>query len=249
RRISKWDYDLFGVKMASLAVLSCGDSDRTEKVLSEMIDGCLAVLRDNSIAFVSCRISGDNIAALHAFESRGFRYYENIIWPVASGEDISADRSPDVRLMTASDFDQVVDIASTSTFQRSHYHCDEGFNKRQADQVLAKYIKSAWAKDEPIAIIESEGRVAGFFAFKIDEQLSSALGYRYGRMKNLALDSRNQSKGLGTALFSGAMSLMKEMGAEYIDSGYSSKNHVSARLHARHAMYSVYEEATFHLWL
>jgi len=151
--------------------------------------------------------------------------------------------------MTASDFDRVIDIASSSAYHRSHYHCDDGFDKRHADRLLAKQIESAWAKDEPIAIIESEGGVVGFFAFKIDKQLSEALGYTYGRMKNLAMDSRSQSRGLGAGLFSGTMSLMKKMGAEYIDSGYSSKNHVSARLHARHAMYSVYEEATFHLWL
>lgn len=248
-RIPKWDYDLFGVKMASIAVLTCGDSDRTEKVLSEMLDGCLAVLRDQDVEFVSCRIGGDNISAIHAFESRGFRYYENIIWPVVSCQEVADTRSSRVRLRTESDFEQVVDIAKTNTFQRSHYHCDERLDNSKADLVLAKYIETAWTHNEPLAVIESNGIVAGFFAFKIDEQLSDALGYKYGRMKNLAMSKSCREKGLGYELFAGTMSLMKKMGAEQIDSGYSSKNHISAKLHAQHGIHSVHEEATFHLWL
>ena len=248
-RISKWDYDLFGVKMASIAVLSCGNSDQTEKTLSRMLDGCLAALRGQKVEFVSCRICGDNLPAIHAFESSGFRYYENIIWPVVSCRDFADAPKPGVRLMTKSDFQQVIDIAKTSFYQRSHFHRDERLDNKKADLVLAKYVETAWSNNEPIAVIESEGMVAGFFAFKFDDQLSSALGYRYGRMKNLAMSKSCREKGLGSELFASAMSLMKKMGVEYIDSGYSSMNHVSAKLHSQHEMHSVYEEATFHLWL
>ncbi|MCK4657223.1 MAG: GNAT family N-acetyltransferase [candidate division Zixibacteria bacterium] len=248
-RISKWDYELFGVRMASIAVFSCGDSVRSGKILSDILDGCLALLRDQKVEFVSCRTGGDNIPAIHAFESCGFHYYENNIWPVIDCHDVADTRSSRVRLMTDSDFEQVIDIAKTSSFQQSHYHCDEKLDNSRADLVLAKYVESARSRNEPIAVIESNGTVAGFFAFKIDEQLSGALGYKYGRMKNLAMSKSCREKGLGSELFTGTTSLMKEMGAEQIDSGYSSKNHVSAKLHTQHGMHSVYEEATFHLWL
>lgn len=248
-RISGWDYDHFGVKMASLVVLSCGDSNRTEKIMSEMLEGCLAVLRGQKVEFVSCRICGDNIPALHAFESRGFRYYENIVWPVVSCQEVADTRNPGIRLMTESDFQQVIDIAKTSSFQRSHFHCDERLDNHKADLVLAKYVRTAWNRNEPIAVIESNGIVVGFFAFMIDDQLSGARGYKYGRMKNLAMNKSCREKGLGSELFAGAMSLMKEMGVEQIDSGYSSKNHVSEQLHTKYEMHSVYGEATFHLWL
>jgi hypothetical protein len=43
--------------------------------------------------------------------------------------------------------------------------------------------------------------------------------------------------------------MMQGMGAEYLDSGYSTRNHPSARLHADAGFRPVYEESTFHLWL
>jgi L-amino acid N-acyltransferase YncA len=115
--------------------------------------------------------------------------------------------------------------------------------------MYAKWVQTAWKNQDFIGIVEDDGRVAGYFVCKMDQDLSDALGFKYGRMRSLALDGKIRGKGLGIALFEGVMILMKELGAEYIDSGYASKNHVSARLHVKTSFYSVYEEVTFHQWL
>jgi hypothetical protein len=39
------------------------------------------------------------------------------------------------------------------------------------------------------------------------------------------------------------------MGGEYVDSGYATKNHASAKLHTENGFYSTYEEVTLHKWL
>ena len=36
---------------------------------------------------------------------------------------------------------------------------------------------------------------------------------------------------------------------QYVDSGYASKNHLSARLHSLFGFYSVFEEITLHFWI
>jgi ribosomal protein S18 acetylase RimI-like enzyme len=242
-RIPKWDEDHFGIRMASIQVFIGQDGSELRKLLEE----CLKYLREKRVVFVSARINGDNMDAIHEFQAYGFRYYENIIWPVQKCNDIS--RSENVRLMAASDLDRVVQIAQTSSFQRSHFHCDDRFPKEKVDSMPAKWIKTSWEKKDPVAVIKSDGKVVGYFAFAIDKSLSEVMGYRYARMRHLALGPEFRGQGLGKALFGGTIALMKDMGADYVDSGYASKNHMSARLHVQHAFESVYEEVTLHLWL
>ena len=68
-------------------------------------------------------------------------------------------------------------------------------------------------------------------------------------MRSLAIDGSCREKGLGKRIFRGAICHMKKSGAEFIDSGYSTKNHVSASLHTKEQFRTVYEEVTFHKWL
>jgi ribosomal protein S18 acetylase RimI-like enzyme len=247
-RISKWDEDVFGVKMAFVSVI-CSEPGVKAGTLEKLAATCLKYLSSKGVRFVSARVNGDNLPAIHALESAGFRYYETVIWPVASAGDIVGRKVPGVRPMSEKDFGRVAEIAGNHSYSRGHYYCDPGFDRARVDGMCVKWVTGAFRKGEPVAVIETGGEVAGYFAFLMDERLSKALGRRYARMRHLAIDSRYRGKGLGARLFKGTMSMMKGMGAEYVDSGYSTKNHSSARLHSSHGFHSVYEEATLHLWL
>ena len=246
-RMSRWDEEHFGFKMAMISAIFL-KSVKPDK-LAGMLDRCLLLLRERGVKFVSARIHGDHIIPIHLCESRGFRYYENIIWPVASCKDVFTEPTATVRLMRASDLEDVLYIAANYQYQRGHYHCDERFDRDKADALYAKWVKTAWSNQDPITVIEHEGKVAGYFVFCVEKELSDTLGYRYAGMRSLGLDLRVRGRGLGTSLFQGTMSFMKQMGADYIESGYASKNHMSARLHTRNCFYSIYEEVTLHLWL
>jgi ribosomal protein S18 acetylase RimI-like enzyme len=242
-RVPKWDEDHFGFRMASILIFIGQDGSELRKLVGE----CLKHLSEEGVVFVSTRINGDNIDAIHEFQAYGFRYYENIIWPVLKCKEIS--RHENVRLMKVTDLDRVVQIARTSSFQRSHFHCDDRFPKEKVNSMPARWIRTSWENKEPIAVIESEGKVIGYFAFVIDKSLSEMIGYRYARMRHLALDPEFRGRGLGKILFGGTIALMKDMGADYVDSGYASKNHQSAKLHVQNGFESKYEEVTLHLWL
>jgi L-amino acid N-acyltransferase YncA len=246
-RISRWDAEHFGFGMAmvSLPLTQEGGRQTVDKLLGE----CLAALRKRGVRFISARIAGDDATAIHAFEQRGFRYLETVIWPVLPLEGKETIRPPDVRPMVEGDLERVLDIAGNHQFKRSHHHVDSRFDPRKVDEMHAKWARTSWHNREPVAIIESEGKIAGYFAFKIDKNLSEALGLRYARMRSLTLDPAFRGRGMGKRLFGGTIAMMREMGAEVVDSGYASKNHQSARLHVQHAFESVYEEVTLHMWL
>jgi L-amino acid N-acyltransferase YncA len=112
-----------------------------------------------------------------------------------------------------------------------------------------KWIRTSWKNKEPIAVIENDEDVVGYFVFLMDEELSKALGYRYGRMRSLSMDSAARGKGLGADLFRSVMALIGRMGGQYIVSEYPLRNFVSARLHTKNLFYPVHEKVLLHLWL
>jgi L-amino acid N-acyltransferase YncA len=246
-RVSSWDMDHFGFSMATLALLFHNGGI---SALEDCLSRGYAHLAGLGVRFASVRINGDQLEAIHILGDHGFRYVENIIWPILNCSSSTSDfLSFGVREMQENDLSAAVSIAENSQYQRGHFHCDEGFAKDRVNGLYGKWVRSAWEEQRPIIIIEDGGRVAGYFVLDLLHGLSSALGTPYGGMRSLGVDLSARGKGLGHRLFRGAIAYLKSRGAEYIESGYASKNHVSARLHSRAGFYSVYEEVTLHRWL
>jgi L-amino acid N-acyltransferase YncA len=248
-RIPRWDREHFGFGMAAISWLLCHGREMSDTVMEELLDDCISFLRGKDVKFVSAHISGDDIRGLHLLESKGFRYYQTTVYPVASCADLAHETGPDVRLWQESDLPAIIQIAKNHQFSRGHFYCDDKFDKKTVDSMYEKWIRTSWKNKEPVAVIESDGDVVGYFAFLMDDELSKALGYRYGRMRSLSMDSAARGKGLGADLFRAVMSLIGGMGGQYIISEYPLKNFVSARLHTKNLFYPVHEKVLLHLWL
>jgi len=247
-RISKWDEDQFNVKIAILEFSFFNDDVSIEE-LNNSFREIFHFLYKKNIAFVSIRVNGDNLKVIHFLESNGFKYIEDVIWPVLDCRKVISKDIEGVRIAVADDLEKLKYIASNFQYQRGHFHCDEKFDKMLVNNLYAKWVESAFERGDPILVLEDENILRGYFVMMFDENLSSLLGYKYGRMRSLALDSEVRGKGLGKKLFTAAINWMKANGADFIDSGYSTKNHVSAKLHTLNNFYSVYEEITLHKWL
>jgi len=245
-RISGWDEEHFKFKMAFLQIFTVPNEPAKTNKLGSLLQQAINYLRNEGVKFVSSRVNGDHITALHSMENVGFRYYDNVIWPITNA--VIHNENP-MRLISEKETDRVKWISENFQYPRGHYYCDERFEKKTINSMYPKWVETTLRNKEPIAVIESNNKVAGFFVFKIDEELYKYTGYKYGRLRLLALDSEYRGQGLGEKLFKGTLSLIKNLGIDYIDSGYSTKNHISAKLHVNASFYSVYEEVTFHLWL
>jgi len=115
--------------------------------------------------------------------------------------------------------------------------------------MYVKWIRTSIENNEPIAVFVDKGKVTGYFAFVLDEELSKFTGYKYGRMTSLATDSSIRGKGFGMQFFQGVIALLTEMGVRYIASEYATKNIVSTRLHMKNLFYPLHEKVLLHLWL
>lgn len=248
-RVSSWDREHFGFTMAFPCLLLCPEGPTAASGLAAVLDACLGDLARAGVGFASTRVCGANLAAVHALEARGFRYYETEVSPVAPLEGRDLSRDPDVRLARESDLPELRRIAPRSQFPQGHYQADPGFDPAKVAAMYAKWVDTSWRNGEPLAVIESNGRVAGYFIFRRDPDLDRATGRTWGCMRSLALDPAARGQGLGGRLFAGTMALMQDMGCTWVDSTYSTKNHVSGAIHAAAGFTPVYEEVTLHLWL
>ena len=248
-RISSWDEEHFGFGMAKIDLIISPGGDKDREVMGGLLDECLCSLREKGVRFASSHISGEDLPALHLLEDKGFRYYQTTTYALVDSTNNSLPQDASVRLWKAEDVSAVMNIARRSQFRGGHFYNDARFERGTVDLMYEKWIHTSWRNQDPIAVIETEGVVSGYFAFVMDEPLSSSLGHRYGRMTSLAIDASIHGIGLGSRLFGSVMAMIKEMGGEYIVSEYSTKNFASVNLHARNRFSTVHEKVLSHLWL
>lgn len=248
-KISRWDEEHFGLGMASLPWFVCPDVPGSTAIMSRLLSEGTSCLREQGIKFVSAHISGEDIMGLHVLENAGFRYYQTTVYAVARCAGLPHMTDPAVRLWREADVPSVVQIAKHNQFPQGHYYCDCRFDRNTVDSMYEKWILTSWNQGEPIAVIESEGRIAGYFAFVMDKTLSQATKLTYGRMTSLAMDASVRERGLGTRLFCSVLSLIEEQGGQYVASEYPLKNYRSGHLHTSNLFYVTHEKVLFHLWL
>jgi ribosomal protein S18 acetylase RimI-like enzyme len=235
--------------MATINWVVCPDTGMSDTVIERLLGECISFLREKGVKFVSAHISGDNVRGLHLLEDKGFRYYQTTVYPVAQCTDLAHEAESNVRLWQESDLPAIIQIAKHHQFSHGHFYCDDKFDRKAVDSMYEKWIRTSWKNKEPVAVIENGGEVAGYFAFVMDEPLSQAMKYKYGRMTSLAMDSSARGKGLGSNLFRAVMSLIAEMGGQYIASEYPLRNFASGKLHIKNLFCPVHEKVLLHLWL
>lgn len=248
-RVPRWDEEHFGFGMATINWVMCPDVESSGAVMGKLLDDCISFLRDNDVKFVSAHINGDDMLAIHLLEDKGFRYYQTTVYPIAQCANLPYKTDPRVRLWQETDLPAVIQIAQHNQFSRGHFYCDGKFDKKTIDSMYEKWIRTSWKNKEPISVMEKEGNIVGYFAFVMDDELSAATGYKYGRMTSLAMDASVRGKGLGSSLFRSVIALIGEMGGQYVASEYPLKNYSSAWLHTKNLFYPVHEKVLLHLWL
>jgi L-amino acid N-acyltransferase YncA len=248
-RIPRWDEEHFGFGMAKIDWIISPGGDSDGEVIGGLLDQCLCSLRERGVRFASSHISSSDLPNLHLLEDRGFRYNQTTAYALAESMNCQAVQDASVRLWNAEDLPAVTDIARRSQFREGHFYNDTRFERGTVDLMYEKWIQTSWRNQEPVAVIETEGKVSGYFAFVMDESLSSSLGRRYGRMTSLAIDASIHGAGLGSRLFGSVIAIIKGLGGELIASEYSTKNFASANLHARNRFSTVHEKILSHLWL
>jgi hypothetical protein len=246
--INKWDFEHFGIRMAN-SILVFSFPNTNINILDGFINKGIKHLDKLGVQFVSTRINGDNLSLINAHLKNYFKYYETIIRPVLKTKHIVKKIEPCKVLTDKKKLNIVKNIAEKYQYQRGHYHCDSNFNKDKVNSMYAKWVETSFYSDDNICIIEKKGTIVGYFICSIDSTLEKYLGYKYGRLKALVLNSEYRGEGLGIKLFASTLSYLQKNGCAYIESGYPAKNHLSSFLHSANHFHSNYEEVSLHYWI
>ena len=248
-RIPRWDEEHFGIKMAKIEYILYPDESYSPSMLRALVDECISELHHSGVKFISAHLSGSDLPSQHLLEEKGFRYYQTTVYAVAESKGASDRPDPAVRLWCEEDVPRVVEIARHNQFPGGHFLQDQRFDRATVHAMYEKWILTSWKKGDPIAVIENDGKVAGYFAFVMDRSLSDAMGFEYGRMTSLSLDSTIHRKGLGASLFRSVVAMIGQNGGQYVSTEYPLKNYASGKLHSRNGFVAVHEKVLTHLWL
>jgi L-amino acid N-acyltransferase YncA len=246
---NKWDEDLMGFKIGKIdnpLVATIASKAEISKYVKELVD----YSRMAHFRVLIARINGDNLKLIHALTDFGFRYYETIIWPVIDIKNKCFNTENVCFFNTErDDAEELFQLARGSQFSRGHFQCDSNFDIKKINDLYVKWVETAVNENRKITIIRHDGKITGFFVCNIDKELSDCMGYSYGRLQSLAVDSSRRGHGYGRKLFEGTIGLLQNEGCKFVDSGYATKNHLSAKLHSTFGFHSMYEEITLHFWL
>ncbi len=248
-KVPRWDEEHFGFGMAKVDLLLYPADRYPNAIMGRLLDESIAFLRNANVRFVSSHISGEDLLGLHLLEDRGFRYYQTTVYSVTQYNASVDSTDTSVRLWREEDLPAIVDIARRNQFVGGHFYSDTRFDRKRVDMMYEKWIRTSWSNRDPIAVIEENDKIAGYFAFVFDDAWSRVAATKYARMTSLAMDSSVRKKGLGMRLFGSVIAMAGQCGAQYISSEYPLKNYPSGRVHTKHRFHAVHEKVLSHLWL
>jgi ribosomal protein S18 acetylase RimI-like enzyme len=248
-RLLSWDEQHFGLKVATVNLVLNPHGSSDDNQMLNLMEECLEDLKKQKVEFVSVRVDGDDIPTIHACESLGFRYIENLIFPVLDTSGFDKALSSNIRHAKKSDLDRLSSIASRNQFRNGRFYIDGRFDEDRVDEMYSKWIYNSFSEGKMIVVCEISGELAGYFIYVIDSALSEKFGFKYGRMTSLCIDEQFRGQGVGSTIFENTVRAMANSGCHYVASEYASRNHTSAFLHAKFGFRSVHDKVLFHLWM
>jgi GNAT superfamily N-acetyltransferase len=249
-KITKWDEDIFGYKIANTFFSILPETSNSLKIIQKFFYTILKFLKKNGIKLLNFRVHGDNLSVIHLCEDIGFKYYENIIWPYTNCIKRPIDSQEyNIRLMKNEELERVKEIAFNFQYSRGHLYCDNKIDKTAINILFSKWIQSYWEKGEPIAVIDYKGDISGYLVMKgIDKQKEKCFGYKYGQLSSMAFDPKYRGLGFGKNIIKGGINILNDIGVEIVDTGLATKNLFSQSSIRVADFRNYYEEITFHYW-
>ncbi len=183
-----------------------------------------------------CKVYTDDIPSIHTLESNGFRLVDTLldfiydyrkatkapptpvgVWPVLSEAEGSpnpasgrGDEGVHVRLATPEDEASLLDLARISFANHfGRFHSDPGISRDDATNIYVEWIRScARGYADWILLVEIDGKLAGYSAWKKPSAREKALPVRVGHYSIAAVHPDYSGRGLFSILTQSGMELL-----------------------------------------
>jgi hypothetical protein len=224
-----------------------------------LLDYALFRAMDNGIQFLLGKTYTNDIATIHAFESRGFLlmdtildcYYDYRLTPFASLPKPVVGEGITLRLAASADRDELVAVARLAF--REHYgrfHADEQIGREVATRAYEQWIHSSmdgYANWIHVAVIA--GKIVGFSIWKRPSPLESQLKVCVGHYSIAGIHPDYYRRGLFSALTYEGMKSMDGI-ADIVEGPTHINNYSVQSVYSKlHWRVGIDARHSFHKWL
>lgn len=193
---------------------------RARQVLAELLSRALSWARSGGIECLMCKAYTDDTAGIHALEQSGFLLMDTLLDYVYDSRRYPLQEVPRpplapgcrIRPAEKKDADELREVARAAFREHmGRFHSDERIRADDATRIYEEWIRSACdGYADWVLIAESEGRIAGYSAWRRPSVLEAALRVRLGHYSIGAVHPDHNGRGLfgnltyeGMALFRG----------------------------------------------
>jgi len=251
-KISKWDTDHFGYRVAIIDSIIIKESDYFNKlnVAGAILKQLHLWCKTSNVRFVSIRVSALDLSVIHSLEQCGFGYIGSRIYNKYDLDSLGKfkKRPYKLRLASSSDLSKMVHFAK-GAFVTQRFHADPCIPQDKAESLYEKWISTAFTDHkQKILVLDIKNKPAAFMVYYKND-LRKYFNTQFAMWKLCLVDPEKRGKGLGFDFFTALMYYHRKEGLDIIDSGISMRNLASFRLHNKHDFKVISTCVTFHKWL
>ena len=230
-----WDTQVLSRQAARLgALLAAGDYHAALRRKQQLLDGVLDEARRRGVVHLAARVPAEDLAGLHALESRGFETLDAIVTSGQRVEKGPAGLPEGVRLARPADLAVLRRLAAAS-FRYDRYHADSTIPAAVADHLHAEWIEnSVRGLADAVLVAEAPGEPgtpAGFLTLKVDPE-AEILGTSIATIVLVATARECRGQGLGRRLTEAAVVWCRAHAIERVEVGTQLRNIPAGRLYA-----------------
>lgn len=222
-----WDTEQLGIAAARVDVLTASGPyaearAKKQQLLALIVEEC----RTSRIRYLSARVDGGDLAAIHALENAGFELIDGIQTFSIQLNRSTVTMPPGTRLFRQRDLSQVVSIGK-SAFEFDRFHADPALSKSVADELNKTWTKNCCLGIAADAVlISAEGhRVASYVTCRIDRRSN------HGSIGLVATAAWARGKGFAKRTSLAALNWFACQGMEFVEVGTQLRNVPAARLY------------------
>lgn len=231
----EWDSRHFGFPCARLSPYCHTDGlsgNRLSEIHDVMIGHGVELARGNGIRLLQRRLLSRRLDEIRALELSDFHLADNVVTLCGSIKRILATRSKKAsgiayRAARAGDLPALQDI-TRGAFPYSRFVTDRIFARSLGDELYLKWLAGHFdeasrssgkaSSQEGIIVAVVEGRIAGYAAYGLDQDSKQLFGECIGTIELIVVAPGFQGKGIGQNLFRKAARMLRDRGAEMLES-------------------------------
>lgn len=246
-----WDSSFFGFNCYKIEHIFANGEDKFNIDVKKQLLGFIYDLRkDKDIRYLSAKIDTQDNTSIYTFESCGFKLASamlHLMYFTKQGRTrlkiigkIRSYERKDLRTLR---------MIAKNSMQYDHFHSDLNFSKEVSDSVYVSLIENCCKGilSDKVFVVERKGKVVGYVACQIRQDLNNILPMRIGHIRHLAVFSP-EGFGCGPGLQETALNWFKDR-VDIVESATTIQNSPIIKISLKSNMNIVASHLRFSKWL